>query len=442
MKTIKKIKALFSICLLLTVLGVLCGCAAEKTPYEINDSENYTVSVKYDANGGIFTTNTSVIVDSYNLEQLPKDFAGNAQIALIAPDNTSRGNDAFTAVNNGYFLAGWYAERVETLGGDGKAEFVYGSKWDFEKDTLSVDANKAYSASEPVLTLYAAWVPMFEIEFYDLSTGAYMESYTFNPATDGEILIPAWNTETGAVDMHDFPTKSGFTFSGVYSDPEGKLPLEGASVAHPGVVDYTNGAAKNPKLKLYVDYTEGEWFHIYSVEQFLDNASVSGNYVIHADLDFTDENWPSSMMHGNFSGIIQGNGHVFKNISFEQTNNSKVNSGLFGHLTEKSQISDLTFENVTFTIKSGTRVAGASFGLLAGTVSEGAAISNVKVLNSALQIDSSCYFGTDDYVIGLVCGMGDAGVDHSSVTCKAVGEKPESVVITLSGNAVNLSFTE
>ena len=73
------------------------------------------------------------------------------------------------------------------MGGDGKAEVVYGSKWDFEKDTLSVAANKAYSASEPVLTLYAAWVPMFEIEFYDLSTGAYMESYTFNPATEGEI---------------------------------------------------------------------------------------------------------------------------------------------------------------------------------------------------------------------------------------------------------------
>ena len=53
--------------ILLTLLAVgsmclLTACSSEKTPYQVNDEENYTVSVKFDANGGVFTTNTSVIV--------------------------------------------------------------------------------------------------------------------------------------------------------------------------------------------------------------------------------------------------------------------------------------------------------------------------------------------------------------------------------------------
>ena len=207
-------------------------------------------------------------------------------------------------------------------------------------------------------------------------------------------------------------------------------------------MDYTNGAAKDPVMKLYLDYMEGEWYHIYNVEQFLDNASVSGNYILHADLDFEGEIWPSSLMHGNFSGTIEGNGHTFKNITMEQTNNSKVNSGLFGHLTETARLSDLTFENVTFTIKSGTRVAGASFGLLTGTVSDGAEFDNVQIKNGCLQIDSGCYFGTDDYVIGLVSGMGETGLDHSGISCKAVGENAEKVIVTANGNAVTVEFAE
>ena len=48
---------------------------------------------------------------------------------------------------------------------------------------------------------------------------------------------------------------------------------------------------------------------VYNVEQFLENASVNGNYEIHADLDFAGETWPSSLTYGNFTGSIKGNGH-------------------------------------------------------------------------------------------------------------------------------------
>ena len=436
-----KIKAILLSLLLVATVMFATGCGKEASPYELNDQQNYSVSVKYDANGGFFTTNTAVIVDAYNIADMEKSNDGNVQIPLIAPDNAAREKNAFTAINNGYFLAGWYAERTET-GKDnaGNPVYTYGKKWDFDTDILTVDPAQAYSSAEPVLTLYAAWIPMFEIEFYDAQTGELMTSVKYDPTAGQDFLVPVWDEETGAIEMNNFPEKSGYTFNAVYYDKDLTEKIETDAVVHPGTIDPDTGTAADPVLQLYVDWTEGEWYHIYNVEQFLDNASVSGCYEIHADLDFTGENWPTSLMHGSFSGTIRGNGHTFKNIELTQTNNSKTNSGLFGQMAEGAVLENLTFENVTFTIKGGTRMAGTTYGLLAGAVSDQAACTEVKILTSTLQIDSSCYFGTDDYVIGLVSGMGNTGIDHTGITCKAVGDNPESVIITVTGTAVTVEF--
>lgn len=435
--------------LLLTVLtlGTMClftACGSEQTPYEINNEENYTVSVKYDANGGVFTTNTSVIVDSYNIADMKANSDGNVEIPLLTPDDKSRGNDAFTATKSGYFLAGWYAERTEAGNDeDGNTLYTYGDKWDFEDDLLEVDADKTYSSQEPVITLYAAWVPLFEIEFYSLESGEYMNSYVYDPTTVEEIEVPTWDEETGAVEMFHFPENDGYTFNGAYYDEAGTQKIATATLTHPGKIDEETGTAEDPVMKVYVDWLEGEWYHIYTVEQFLDNASIKGNYEIHADLDFAGENWPSSLMYGNFSGSIKGNGHTFKNIEFAQTNNSKVNAGLFGNFTEEASILDLTFENVTFTIEKGTRVTGTSYGLFAGTIADGAVITNVNILNSTLQIDSSCYFGVNDYSIGLLCGTGNpAVIPTAQITCVPTGDNPEKVQITVEGNVVTVEISK
>ncbi len=438
MKHLTKAILLALVCL----AALLCasGCSAERTPYEINNEQQYNISVKYDANGGIFTTNTSVIVDSYNLAELAKNANGKAEIALLSPDNAARGNDAFTAVKNGYFLAGWYAVRNENATGGGEA-YTYADKWEFASDRLEVDPSGTYSAETPVLTLYAAWVPLFEVEFYDRATGELMSTLTLDPTVKQTVTLPAWSTETGTIDMHDFPEKKGYTFANVFADASDTQPLEGETFAHPGQLDAATGTAKDSVAKLYIDWTEGEWYRIYTAEQFSENASLTGHYEICADLDFASEIWPTSFMYGNFSGEIKGNGHTFKNINAVQTNNSKVNAGLFGHLTEGACISDVTFENVTFTIEKGTRVTGASFGLLAGTISKEAVLDGVAIKNSTLQIDSGCYFGVTDYSIGLVCGMGDASViETAEIGCVATGENSDSVKITTDGNAVTVEF--
>ena len=429
-----KWKTLVTVLVFLLVAVCVAGCTGDKNPYDVNDQQNFTVSIKYDANGGLFTTNTSVIVDSYNISQLPSS-NGKTQLALRAPDDASRGNDAFEPVMNGYFLAGWYTERTEQGG-----QVVYSGRWDFATDRFTVDTNGSYTSAEPVLTLYAAWVPLFEIEFYDLTSGQLLDTLRYNPTITDEIVVPAWSTETGAIQMHDFPTKKGYTFLGAYYDAAGTKPVDTASVQNLGSVDLATGTGVNTTTKLYVDWMEGEWYHIYNADQFIANASLSGNYVLHADLDFSGKIWPTVLMYGNFTGSIQGNGFSISNVEVTQTNNSKTNAGLFGQLTESVKLENLTFRNVTFTIKTGTRVMGTNYGLLAGTISEQANLSNITVDKGLLQIDSSCYFGVEDYSIGLVCGLGNPGGVIADVTCKAVGDAPEKVSIQVNGNSVAVEF--
>ncbi len=436
----KKIKVTLLALMSITIGAIASGCAGEPTPYEVNDKDNYSVSVKFDANGGIFTTNTSIIVDSYNVNDMETN-NGQAEIPLISPDNEVRGNDAFKPVNNGYFFAGWYEKRIESKDASGNVVYTHADKWDFEEDVLKVDTDKKYSSEKPVMTLYAAWIPMFEIEFYSLDTGEYLDKLTYDPTSLEKVTVPAWDEETGKIDMFDFPSKEGYTFNNVYYDAEGTMKVEGTEVVHTGNVDYTTGTGTDNVMKLYIDWTEGEWYHIYTPEQFVENASVNGCYEIYADLDFSEEIWPSSLMYGNFSGQIKGNGHTFKNIVATQSNNSKIAAGLFGNLTDTSVLSDVTFENVSFTIKKGTRMQGTSFGLLAGVIGAEADIQGVKVLSSTLNIDSECYFGADDYLIGLLCGMGDSNVvENPDITCKAVGDAPEKVKISVDGNQVTVEM--
>lgn len=434
-----KRKAIATAMLILLLAIVTAGCSFEQSPYKVNDSENFNVSIKFDANGGAFTDNAPVIVDSYDISGM-NAADGTVQIPLIAPDDASRGKDAFKPIKNGHFLVGWYAQRTETTDEAGNVTYTYGEKWDFASDRVAVDPNGQYTSQEPVLTLYAAWAPLYQVEFYDLASGELLKTYAFDPSEGVELRIPAWNEESGAVDMYKFPSREGYTFNGVYYDAEAAKEVSAESITHPGVLNEDTAVLENGTMQLYVDWMEGEWYRIYNVNQFLDNYSINGSYELYADLDFTDENWPTSLMYGSYAGTIRGNGHTIRNVTIEQTNNSKINAGLFGQLTADAVLENVTFENVTFTLKSGTRMAGTSYGLLAGSIADGATVENVSITSGSLRIDSGCYFGTDDYVIGLVCGMGSAAVDASGITCEATGDAPEKVVIDVDGESVSVQI--
>ena len=291
-----------------------------------------------------------------------------------------------------------------------------------------------------MLTLYAAWAPMYKVEFYDLESKTLLGEYEFNPLGGTELTLPAWDEKTGAMKMENFPQKEGYTFTGAYLDEAGAQPMEGATTTHPGKVNTENGLVENSTMKIYTSWKEGQWFKITTAEQFSKNFSLNGYYDIQADLDFTDAIWPTAAMHGNFAGVIQGNGHTFSNISLKQTNTNKVYTGLFGSLTETASIAGVTFQNVTLTIEKGSRLNGVAYGLLVGNLATGATLENVFIENSCIAIDSGCYLADDSYVIGLVCGMGSCQIDDSGITCEATGDAPETVNITVQDGTVQVQF--
>ncbi len=437
-----KRKALF-LCLLVLMISVFAAACGEANPYDVNNQKNYTVSIKYDANGGSFTTNTTEIVDSYNISGLPKNSEGKVELPLITPDDASRDKDGFTPTKSGHFLVGWYASRTENKDENGNVTYTYSEPWDFENDRFVADPKENYDAHTPALTLYAAWAPLYEIRFYDRATGEALQTHTIDPLSSEDattVKIPAWSEETGAMSMYKFPGKDGYTFQQAFYDKEGTQPISAETLTHPGTVDRTTATVSNGQLDIYVDWTEGTWYRISTAEQFVKNFNLKGHYEILADLDFTEEIWPTAMMYGSFSGSIQGNGHTISNVTIKQNDNAKVNAGLFGNLTAEAKIQNVTFQAVAFTIQKGARVTGASYGLLAGSITDGALLDAVSILDSRLLIDSGCYFASEDYAIGLISGMGDGGVDYSGIRCEAVGSDPEALQITVTDNAVSVVF--
>lgn len=432
-----KRKAILLALLVLTALVLVTGCAKNEDPYLTNDEEGYNVSIKFDANGGFFTTNTSVIVDSYNLEALPKDAEGNAQIALLSPDDSRRGKEAFKADRAGYFLAGWYAKC--TTEGD---TVTYADKWDFEKDVHKIKAAGEYTSSEPVLTLYAAWVPLFEIEVYDRTSGEKVGSAAFSPLENdmAQIQLPAYDQETGAMSMGKFPVKEGYTWGDVYLTMDGTNKVDAATVAHSGTINYDNATVTDRVMKLYVDYKEGNWYEITSAAQLGDIGDPTGHYILKNDLDFSEEIWPTAFMHGTFTGSIIGNGHTISNVSITQNDASQLYTGLFGNLTEGAELDNVTFENVILTVTQGPRTPGSAFGVLAGAVSEKAVLEGVSVTGKL--IISFEWTMTNDYVIGLVFGIGEADVD-STITCEPAESLSDTVHVTIDptdGNTVIITF--
>lgn len=278
-----KLKILFTVLLVVLTLAVLAGCKAEQDQYAINDKNGYTVSVQYHTNGGQFASGTYVLTDSYNV-------SGKTELMLLDP-NDSRRSEPKLAQNNGYFLAGWYTERTDTGKTDEKGNpiYSYSGYWDFEKDVLSLEAGKSYSAGEPVLKLYAAWVPNFSFEIYDLKTGELVDSVLIDPtdAEELELELSTWDKSTGRLSKKDIPVKDNHTFNGLYLDAEGTQKVEEASLMHAGKLDLETATATDPAMKLYVDYMEGNFVAVYTAEDLLDKLSSGKDVIIMEDLDFT-----------------------------------------------------------------------------------------------------------------------------------------------------------
>lgn len=421
----------------------LCACSDNwESPYDSLDREGYNISVRFDANGGVFAgTNDVYIVDVYNAENgVEKN--GEVGFYLLSPEDSRRAEGAFSVSRSGYFLAGWYTERTLRVDEDGNAldefgvltsvsgreqGYSYSGRWDFESDLLTVDGNAEHSSSTTVATLYAAWVPYFSYDFYsvDAQTG---ETVFIESVSSIDLDIPQWNETTGKLDLEKFPSRENMTFDAAYLDAELTTELSEKISGTESFVDYETGTTSTESVNIYTTWLEGTWFKIYTAQQFFNNSRLDGNYMICADLDFEGAVWSPTLVKGKFSGKIYGNGYTISNITATQADNSQIYGGLFGTLESGAVIQDLTLENVTFTIEAGSRMQGAAFGLLAGSVSSDAALENVTV-TGCLYISESCY-PQADYSIGLLCGSGTS--DGVSYTIECMLEEDNTGAISVS----------
>ena len=451
--------AIISICAAVALMMVTLFSSAGsqwKDPYKQLDKQGYSVSVRFDAGQGQFAGRDVTVVDIFALDDYTADEDGNVQISLLDPQDKKRGAQAYVVDCAGHVLAGWYTDRQPRVDEQGRPldeygelteisgreqGWIYSGRWDFDTDTLRVDPASVESGSDEVLTLYAAWVPGIQFNLYNLNqqdeSGAPVLLQTY---TNSKLSVPTWSN--GAVSLGGaFPKLDG-TPNAIYADKEMTKPI-----TEPVRLDinYENGTSNTPAMDVYVDLWEGAWFKISSAKQLYKHARADGNYIIEADLDFSAKGtiWPTNFYKGQnqFTGQIIGNGHKMSNITVLQPGGTQQ-GGLFGFIGAGASITDLYFENVTYTAV-GSRLQGSTIGLLAGTISDQAKLENVTI-SGKLLIDPSLFLDDVDVAsYGMLAGAGTpAGISLENISVEATGDNKSRVKLTVNRETGEITITK
>ncbi len=447
-----KIKFLVMTVMLLIAVCFVASCSQWDTPYEKLDEDGYNVSVRFDANGGIFAGTEDVyIVDVFNLENAKTNSEGKKEISLLAPDDSKRGTGAFEISKTKSIFVGWYKECKPRVDEKGRAldaygeltsvsgreqGYTYSGKWDFDTSVLELDVNKDYKSEENVLTLYAAWVPSFVFDIYVENADGGFDLHASKETL--EIELPEWNEKSGKMDLNDMPALEGKTFKEASLSKDFSEAVTGVIN---GGIDYETGTmVGGGRVEIYTKWIDGVWFNISTPSQFKDNSRLDGNYIINCDLDFTGIIWSSTLASGSFKGQIIGNGHKLSNITVNQGDTSIIRGGLFGGIDASAVIKDVTFENITYNMNAGSLKTGASFGLFAGTIAEGAAFENVAV-SGTFNLKSTIYPDTQ-YSIGKLCGnVVNTGIDVTGIECNAVNDDKADKTLSIEINEENGQIT-
>ena len=432
----KRLLTILTAAVMLAAVMGLSSCG-EKTNFDELDEDGFTVSVTFDAADATIKGSDSTIYDVFNPDSYTADANGNVQISLLPPDSPKRDkNNILTFSKPDHFLAGWYSERTPIDENDLSKGYTYSGKWDFDKDTVTVNVNETYHSADSVLTLYAAWIPYYSFEIYSV-TDAGEELLTTQRAIT--LDIPSWKAGDVTIDMGNFPKRGGYTLDCVYSDAECTTPITAESFS--GSYNVATGTSLTPTIKLYTTWLEGTRYRIYTADDLRKNADKDGQYDIYADLDFSSTSWPAIFLSGEFNGTINGRGHKISGIKIT-TDGPKQNSGIFASISENARFKDITFENATHTFNTGRVPSGASVGLLAGSIAEGAVFEGVSVSGKLIFGDLCYMLEGKDFTIGLIAaGAAELGISES-VSCEKANPQNTKFSIEVIEGEVKLIFTE
>ncbi len=459
----------------LSFLSALCFATACKklTDVEVYEQKGYTISVRYDPNGGEFLRPNVTLMDMFNPSNYEQDENGMIQIPLVDPEDDSRDNNVvqMTLAKSGYFLVGWYKTRdvktnesgvaVDEAGEEltlkdggyvyastGKSAtpaYTYDDLWDFEEDTLEYNA-KAGEKLE--MTLYAAWAPNYEFNYYYKVEGdsnaqwtKMTDTTTFNYRTVVEsnaangkntIWTPDW--KDGAMnhaykyasgETYTFPKLTGSTFVAAYTDALCTQPIE-ETLVHHGSLDLEHGLAVNNVQNVYIVYKKGDWYKISAASQLNANANLNGYYEIMNNLDFADATWPTTFESGAFKGKFYsttGSCFTLSNITATHGDNTKLYGGLFGQIAKDAEIKNVTFENATLNVSPANAfLQNSMFGLFSGNIDAEATVSGVTV-GGTLRIGTFVKRSERECTINLIANGNLAGITATTVKLQVYGSK-------------------
>lgn len=462
---------------MLLLLCLTVAACSSNSNYDQYDKDGYNVTVKYDANGSYFKSAGQLFLsDSYNISGLKTNASGNKEILLVDPESSVRGDGNVHMIERtavpGYSFVGWYTSREAVVDENGNVVkddknnviYKYSGKWDFSKK-LEIDPNKDYTASEPVITLYAGWVKNPSVEIYD-ENETLLGTYEIKNPTLGKnsvITAPYLDLKKGEYNFgtlknayswqERYVSDSGdevytYFFDGLYLDKNmsEKMPQ---SYTHPFIFDAETAAISDSVLKLYVNYDEqkGDCYRIYSAAQLANNAKPSGNYEIMADIEFTALTpWPNAFRNNDFSGSIAGNGHKISGVNIESTAKGQY-FGMFKSISKDAKIENVIFNGVTATIKNVYIKPGARYAVFAAIIEDGFKAQNVTFANAVMKIAASASaIVTEDYEVGFICadGYSDAlGISLDGFTAEVETSEIDlnTLVITPNGNSLELVFT-
>ncbi len=418
----RTVLTLLAAVLLLAAAMGLSSCE-EKSRFDELNERGYTLTVAYDASGGLFSDTKSTLYDAYNPTETPS-------FKLVDPESRLRDDtNPIRVTNPGHFLVGWYTERTPIDESDLSKGYTYSGRWDFDSDVYTVEAGKTYDANDVTLTLYAAWLPYYSFEFYYVDEGNEPVQFTQEKA-DGttspytysgiELKLPYYKTGAASYSMERFPKREGYTFVAAYSDAACTTPYT-ADIT--GLYDLETAASScDSTVKIYTKWKAGDWYRISSAEQLIECAKPDGCYDIVCDLDFEGLKWPKDFYEETFTGQIRGNGHKISNIDASVTTNGLDGYGLFSSIGEGAVLSDVTFENVKLTLNPRSVKKNVCVGLLAGKCADSAVFTDVSVSGSLLFGDKGANFkaGANNVPrLGLVSGSGTpTGVTYTVTAAK------------------------
>ncbi|MFR5864089.1 MAG: hypothetical protein ACLUFV_02250 [Acutalibacteraceae bacterium] len=395
-------------------LPALAGCSVGSDSYTDPWVANpdFVYEVTYDALGG--TINTLGTRTAYYKENsLVKKPEGKSGM-LIEP------------VNGNKVVLGWYTQ-VENTGTEENPVYVFDEqyRWDFENDRLN-ESNTTPVEQEDVtlrtLTLYAHWSDPPTIQFVDADDPSET-LLTWTNSDDSAQLSRPTTTE---------PKKAGWSLLDYYYDAECTVQARW-DAGSPTIAELMEQSGSNV-IPIYCKFIEGDYTRIKGADALSKITDFSGKYILANDIDMSGVDW---------TGLKDADGNpcrVYRRVCVRRVCDSEPDDqslerrrhrggdragksfGLFGSL-DGARFENITLENVTLEISSGTNVAvcvGAFGGRAKDTVFTGCAVRGVSAV-SAAELDVSVFAATAAFDDGS-CTFEDCTFDALDTSGLRVAE--------------------